>query len=838
MNSFWHDLRYAVRGMRRRPLLTCAMVLTLAVGIGLNSGAFTLIDAFFFRAPVEKDPSTFVAVLARYTGWYRTQEFFQGFTALDFDAMRKQSRSMATLAAWHGDEAALGNDVDKTGVMLVTCNFFSLYGLDRPKFGRLFLLEDCATPGSAPIAIIGERFWRRRYAADPQIIGKTIQLNRHPYTFVGVIPASFSMLEESGPGIWVPYTMQPDFWHGHDAFKRSDWYGWAWLTVEGRLKPGYSRSDAQAELNLIVRQQDRLYPGSQENASFSGRQTTVIVTNGSLIANPRIRSLAMLLIGLVMGPLLLVLLIACANVTMLLLSRATARRGEIAVRLALGAERARLLRMLASEGVMLAVIGGAISLCLALAFPSIVRWFIPDFSMNIKPNWAVFGYMAGVTFLAGCIAGLAPATESLKLDLATTLKQQQGASIGRSRMRSILMVSQVAMSFVLLAGAVLFLRLQYEMGSADPGFETAHVFLVQVGYLGPYAGSNTVQERNSGIAFYTALADRIRALPGVTSVAYAQTMPFMRSDTDEVRLPGQTKGQGRQASVDLVSANFFETLGVPIVRGRPFNNSDVTAQSQPPADDAAFDKQSIASIAVVSQSFARVFSPGQDPIGKVVEWGDPGRRVQIVGVARDTRSEGLGQFDDPRIYALMNWDIGGPMMIRFKGDADSLAPAIEKAVQSLDKEQLVVPRTFRSLLQEGAKEMSVLTEMVGTLAAFAVALAIIGIYGVVAFSTSQRIREFGIRMVLGATKRRIAVSVLLSGAKQIAVGLILGILLALPGSLALAKFFARAPFKTEMFDFASYGMAALLLVLVALAAMYIPARRAAKVDPMVALRYE
>ncbi|HEX5424566.1 MAG TPA: ABC transporter permease [Candidatus Acidoferrales bacterium] len=838
MNSVLRDIRYALRGMRRTPLLACAMVVTLAVGIGLNSGAFALLDAFLFRPPTDKDPATFVSVLANYTGWYRTQELFQGFTALDFLAIRNRSRSLTNIAAWHTDQATLGNDPNKIDVKLVTCNYFPLYGLQTPELGRLFRPEECGTPGAAPVALLGDSFWHNHYGADPRIVGRSIRLNQQPYTVVGVIPQDFSLLDESGPGIWVPYTMQPDFWHGHNAFKRSDWYGWAWLNIEGRLKPGYSRADAQAELNVIVQQQDHLYPGSEENSSYSGRRTTVLLTNGAFIENPRIRPLAMLLTGVVMGPLLLVLLIACANVTMLLLSRGAARRKEIGVRLALGAARSRLLRMLATEGAIVALASGALGIWLAIAFPTIMRSFIPDFRADVKPNWAIFAFLAAVTFMAGCIAGLAPATESVKVDLVTTLKQQQGTSPARSRMRAVLLISQVGMSFVLLTGAVLFMRLQHKIASADPGFETAHVFLVPASFLGPSAGTNTVREQYDRVAFYTELARRVRALPGVKSIAYAQELPFLRSDTEEVRVPGETKGQGRQASVDQVSANFFETLGIPIVRGRPFRDSDVTSETKPPADPAVFNRESVASIGIVSQAFARTFWPGQNPVGKTVEWGEGGARVQIVGVARDTKAEGFGQTDDPRLYTLMKWDFGGPLLVRFEGEPGSLAPAIEEAVRTLDSQQLVVPQTLRSLLQQGATDTKSLTEMATSVAAIAVVLAIIGIYGVVAFSTSQRIREFGIRMVLGASKRRIALSVLLLGAKQIAIGLLIGVVLALPASLALTKLFSRMPFKVNMFDFASYAIAAVMLFAVALAAMYLPARRAAKVDPMVALRYE
>jgi predicted permease len=804
------------------------MVLTLAVGIGLNTGVFAVLDGLMFRPQIEKDPSSFVQVLSRYSGWYPTEDLFQEFTALDYQAMRDQTRSLSILAAWHGNRATIEGETQPTSVILVTCNFFSLYGLERPKLGRLLLPEECSSPGGVPVAVISEELWRQRFSSDLGIIGKPIRLNRHAYVVVGVVPAHFSGRLE-GPGIWIPYTMQPEFWHGHDAFSKSDWYGWAWLTVEGRLKPGYSRSDAQAELGLIVGQQDRLYPGSKDDRAFPGRKTTVVVTNGSIIEQPRVRPFAVLVIPLILGPLLLVLLIACANVTMLLLSRAVARRSEIAIRLALGAGRIRLLRMLALEGLIVAGAAGAISLFLAFEIPEAFQWFIPDaIKFQPRPDLTVFAYLAGVTFFAGCIAGLAPATESLRLDLVTALKGKEGASTAKSQIREILIVTQVAMTFVLLAGATLFIRIQLDITSVDPGFETRHVFLVNEEYPGPDVGPGvTLQHyRDSIVSFFGMLDQRVRALPGVVSVAYVQAMPFVRPETQEIRLPNQAKGNGHQASLDVVSANFFETLGVPIVRGRAFQSSDVTTESHLPAEETDYEGHAFAPVGVISQAFARTFWPGQDPLGKVVEWGDPVRRVQILGVARDTKSEEFGMLDGPRLYVLMNYDFGGPLLVRFTGDAGLLAPEIEKAVQSVDVGQIVVPRTLRSILEEDAKDMSTLTDIALFLACLAIVLSVIGIYAVVTFSMSQRTRELGIRMVLGATKGRIVGPVLASGARQIGVGMLFGLLLALPGSWALAKLLKRAPFHISVFDFGVFGMAAALLTAVALAAMLISRRDA------------
>jgi len=540
MGTAWQDLRYALRGIARTPFLSFAVLLALLTGIGLNSAVFAVLDESWFRAPVEKDPSSFVQVIPSYTGWFETENQFHGFTVNDYEAIRTQTKSLQSVAAFSGaGNAKLDSGSAEAGLALVTCNFFNTYGWTLVK-GRFFLPQECSTPGSAQVVVVSEALWRTRYDSDPLIAGKVIHINQEPYTVVGVVRVQSPIWMKGG--LWVPYTMQPQIYHGYDGFKEHPDY--PWLSLVGRLKAGHAEPDAQAELNLIQSQQDRLIPG---------RKTMVQVTNGSMFQNPGTRSLGFLIVPLIMGPMVLILLVACTNVTMLLLSRAAARRSEIAIRIALGAGRARLLRMLATEGVIIAAVAGAISWYLARVLPGFLEAFVlrrgDDRAMG--PDWRVFAYLAGVTLIAAGIAGLAPAKASLKVDLLTSLKGQEGAATAPSRARNILIIAQMAMSFVLVAAGVLFVHLRHAVTSMDPGFETRHVLVV------PLTVSMPPYTPESAASFYRAVRERVRELPAVRSASYTDVVPF--SGVDEIRLPGEPAGE-LPVVVEHVSTDFFAAL--------------------------------------------------------------------------------------------------------------------------------------------------------------------------------------------------------------------------------------------------------------------------------------
>jgi hypothetical protein len=406
------DVLYAVRSARRTPLLTFVVVLALSVGIGLNAGVFTILNSMFLEPPTRKDPSSFVRIYPRYQGWYIGRPQDSSFNAEDYDAIRTQAHSLADVAAWQSISTTLDDVHKPSDSTLVTCNYFHVFGIDRPLLGRFFNPDECNPGTSIPVAVLSEHFWRNYYSADPHILGKVIHISRQPLTVVGILSDGSGDLADGG--VWIPYTLQPAFTHGKNAFQNPNW---AWLSLAGRLREGYTREDAAAELQTILRQRDRFY---LEQKTFTlDRKTSLTVTDGAFIRNPALQSLTITLMALIMGPLALVLLLACTNVTMLFLSRSIKRRGEIAVRLALGAGRARLMRMLAIESFLTAAVAGLISIYLAARFPALLFGTVDPATAYvasfIQTDWKVFGYLAALVLVATVASALAPLRESFPI---------------------------------------------------------------------------------------------------------------------------------------------------------------------------------------------------------------------------------------------------------------------------------------------------------------------------------------------------------------------------------------------------------------------------------------
>ena len=810
------DVLYAVRSVRRTPLLTFVVVLALSVGIGLNAGVFTMLDSMFLEAPTRKDPASFVQIYPRYQGWYLGRAQDSSFNAADYDAIRTGTRSIEDLAAWQSIGTTL-DDVHRPGSsVLVSCNYFRVFGIDRPLMGRFFNQDEC-NPGSAMrIAVLSEHVWRDAYSADPQIVGKTIHISRQPLTVVGIIADRASNLDS--PDLWIPYSLQPAFNHGRSAFQDANW---AWLTLAGRLRGGYSRADATAEMQTIMRQRDRSY--LEQKVFTLDRKTELVLTDGSFIRNPAMGSLVMLMMALIMGPLALVLLLACTNVTMLFLSRSVVRRGEIAVRLALGAGRGRLMRMLTLESFLTAAAAGIASIYLAWRFPSLLFGFADpahaSVVASIQPDWKVFAFLAVLVLVATVASALAPMRESFRFDLITALKGREGSATMRSQTTSALIVVQLAMSFVLLAAAVLFARMPYMVTHLNPGFETHQVMRVPLDIeVPPYTES-------SARAFIRSLEARILEVPGVQSLAWESVAPFNLPSASEIRMDNQTKGQGRPASVDNVSADFFSTFGISLLYGRAFVHSDVPATGS-------------AQVAIVSQTFAKTFWGDDSPVGKVVVTPDK-RRLTVIGIAADTRAERFSVLDGPRLYTLQNAEQrDGPLFVRFNGSAAPVAASIEAIVKGMDASQTDSPATIWDFLETNATAMRSLAKIILFMAGVAVVLAITGVYGVLTFAISQRTREFGIQMMLGASRRSIFRSVISRGLRQIALGIAIGIALALPAAWGFTRIAKNGWMHVDAFDVRVYGISAVILLAVSLSAMLLPALRATQVDPIQALRNE
>jgi predicted permease len=816
IGRLWQDFRRALRSARRAPLLSSVAVLALALGIGLNTGVFAIVNAMFLRVPTRVDPASFVQICPRYTGWFTGSDKNASFTTEDFDAIRSRSHTLREVAAWRQYPAFLEQGNRDISTLLATCNYFHVLGIDHPRIGRFFSSSECNRGAGAQVAVLNEPLWKNQFDADPRIVGKTIQLNGVPVTVVGVAPSDAANLLLGG--IFLPYTLAPQLDHAGDLLDSPDK---PWLSITGRLHPGFSRADAQAELTAIMSQQDRAYV--QRKVFAFNRKTFLVVIDGSEIENPALHDLVAGLMALLLGPLALILLLACSNVATLFLSRTIARRGEVAIRLALGVSRSRLAGMLLTESLVTVGIGGALSMVLAYRVPLMIFNILApgqaNFAARLGPDWRVFGYLAILMAAATVLSSLMPIRAAWKLDLLTALKGHEAAATVRSRTTSGLIVTQIALGFVLVCAAVIFGRMPGLIRGVDPGFEIHQTIAV------PLRVNTSENNRAKALVFYRALETKILAIPGVQSLAYASLQPFNQSAPDEIRLPRQTKGTGQPVSVDEVSDSFFSSFGIGVLRGRLFLSTDTTSTGAAP-------------VAVVSRALANEFWPGSDPIGQKVVMPDD-RYLTVVGVVADTRSERFGRLDGPRLYTLRDPSaLGGSLYVRFVGSAKPLETAIRKAVKSLDPVQTIAPQTIWESLEDQAEGMTAMAQIILVVASIALLMAVTGVYCVLSFAVNQRRREFGIKMVLGASRAEIFRLVLWRAVRNIAIGLISGVALAEPAMLLLNRFLARSPLPLHRFDSAVFGISAVLLAAVSLIAMYIPASRAMRTDPMRTLRTE
>jgi predicted permease len=808
LEIFFQDLRYALRMLRRNALLAAAVVLTLTIGIGLNASVFTVMNALLFRPRVQNDPASFVTIYVQHTNTNKTLRPGSTASIQEYNAFRAAS-TLSGLAATLRVGTTFGPENSTTArATLVSCNFFSIYGLDRALMGRLFLPEECATPGSAPVAVVTETLWRFHLGADPAAIGKTIYIGGYPYTLVGVAPANFSDALTDGTSFWIPFTMQAQF-GGANLFQQS---ATPWLSLNGRLSPGRTRTEAQTELNGLAARQDAL---------VLGHKTIVIATDGSILSAPGIGSRAFLITVGVLTPVMMILLLVCANVSTLLLSRATARKREIAIRLALGAGSGRLLRMLLTESLLLSGLSGVISVFLAYRMPAVwaSQFLEESSSFSLKPDWRVFIFVAGMTLFAGVLSGIAPAMESLKVDLNSSLKGEAGFFAGarrKWRSQDWLVGTQVALGLVLMVGAAIFIRATIRLAHNDPGYETRHVIASS---MSGKAIRATSQEFASQ---YRTEMQRIAALPGVQSVGYASNVAGAGPQV-QVSLPGIGAASTHGSFFNDVSPSYFQTLGIPILRGRTFTESE--ANSVPPAP-----------VAVVSQKFVQALWPVDDPLGKQFQ-DEQGRAFEVIGVARDTKPGAL--FDaDLQFYRVVPPGGQEDLLVRFTGDARPVQDAVRAIVYEESHGYMANPQTVQTLIDQAGDELWIVTEFALILGGISILLAVIGIYSVVAFGVSQRTRELGVRMALGATRGDIVRYVFSSGVKPIFAGMLAGAALTIGMMVLLAKMFANAPSFVNTHDPIASLVAAVLFLVVAAVAIYGPARRASRLDPVRALRYE
>ena len=805
--DFLQDLRYASRMLLKNPGFTAVAVIALALGIGANTAIFSVVNTVLLRPLPYTDPEQLVMVWedASRHGYPRDTPAAANF--VDWRDQNSVFSGMAAIADMNFNLTGVG-DPERLKGRRVSANLFPLLGVD-PQFGRVFTAAE-DQPGAQRVVLLSHRLWLRRFGGDQSIVSKSLTLNGENYTVVGVMPARFQF-PENDDELWVPIALTAE-----EAANRNRHY----LQVVARLKPGVTLEQAQSEMTTIGARLQQQYP--QSNADLGVAVTSL---HEHLVGD--IKPALLILLGAV-G---LVLLIACANVANLLLARAAIRQKEIALRVALGARRWRLLRQFLTESVLLATLGGILGLAIAYAGLLLLGSFIPENiaqAREISLDLKVLGFTLGVSLLTGFVFGLAPAIQALRMNQSETLKEGGRDSVtGRSgkRLRGLLVTAEVAVSLVLLIAAGLLINSFLRLRNIDPGFKVDRLLTMKIKLPEP-----KYEEFERRTAFYTDLIQRVQSLAGVRSAAVTTNLPLYRQgNSTSIRIEGRPDpppGQELIVVTRIVSPAYFDTMSIPLLAGRQFTDQDT--DTTPNA-------------VVISETMARRYWPGEEAIGKRIVFGRARSEadwIQVIGIVKDVRQFELNAEPRPQLY--MSYRQAGffaPEDLVVKTDVEpaSMAAAVRKAVWEIDKDQPVSNiKTMEEILGASIARQRFSMLLLGVFAGVALLLAAVGIYGVMSYSVAQRTHEIGIRMALGAQTGAVLKLAVGYGLKLVVAGVLIGLVAA----FMLTRLMSTLLFGVTPTDPVTFALISLLLVGVAAVASYIPARRATKVDPLIALRYE
>ncbi|HEX4948274.1 MAG TPA: ABC transporter permease [Blastocatellia bacterium] len=854
-DEMFQDLRFGIRMLLKNPGFTAVVILTMALGIGVNTALFTVFNAFALKPVPVKDVDSFVEI----TGVPQPGQWARRFSYPEYQDYAARTQTLVGLALIKEQGTTL--DIERTGhaqpdaaqsareefgyvsCQLVSANYFSLFGASMA-LGRGFLPEEERTPGTHPVAVLSHYFWEQAFKRDPQVIGRTIRLAGQPFVIVGVTAKEFNGTAPNRPACWLPLMMLSALSQKTQAAAS----GWqtdrsvlSFRNMWGRLKPGVTSEQAQAELHALTAQLAREYPGEHSKATVQLKRAPAYLSfdgDGSLLLMPPLS-------------VVLVLLIACANVANLLLARAAKRQKEIGTRLAMGATRQRIIRQLLTESMLIVLVGGGLGLLLSWwSLMALYPWVLSQFDLpgtslasvaiDLQPDFRVFGYTLLLVLLAGLAAGLAPAWQASRPNLTLALKGEGsvfGEQLSQSRLRNALIVVQLAFSLILLVSSGLLVRSLQKLQMVDLGFETARLFAIEVD-LGTARTRQTEELRQQ-------LEARLRALPDVQSVSRASRAPLSESaPSTAVALAGQTdRARMLDASYDFVSSSQLETLGVSLLQGRNFTEQEANAGAHVVVLSAAAVRklwpqfndlgqalgQSLGIAAgetkhVAPPTTAEATAPAPLPV------------YQVIGVARDTILGSVLERNDPLIYLPLS--PGNPageyLLVRTRTDAQPVMGMLRAEITARNPDAKLAMKATAEWWDLQLTPFRIVTNVALTLGLMALLLASIGLYGVMSFIVAQRTREIGIRVALGAEPRSILALFLKQGLRLISLGILLGLL----GGVATARLLALALVDLSPFDPLTFSGVSLCLAVVALLATYLPVRRAMQVDPMIALRHE
>ncbi|MBI2835085.1 MAG: ABC transporter permease [Acidobacteria bacterium] len=818
METLWQDVKHGARMLGKNPAFTALVVITLGLGIGANAAVFGVLNAFILRPLPVNDPRELVVIAVAHDGNHSPHPV----SYLDYRDYRQNSKAFADIAGFAVGFAGLSADNQAERIILsyVTGNYFSMLGV-RPALGRLILPTEGWKPGTDPVAVISDAYWRRRFGADPEIVGKRVLVNGRPFTIVGVTPPEFhgtyAIVDFDA---YLPLGMAIIDTGYREILTRRDDHA---MRLLGRLERGVSIKQAESSLKVVARQLEQHYPETNRSvAPFVFPEYLARPQPNAAEQIPLVATVFMLLVGMV-------LMVACVNVVNLLLARATVRQKELALRAALGAGRLRLIRQLLTESLLLAGGGALAGLLVGLWVVSMLgRVQLPGdlpIRFDLSFDWRVFGYVAAVALLTGIVVGLVPAFRAVRTDLNDVLREGgRGTSDGgRHRFRNALVVGQVAVSLVLLITAGLFVRSLQNARSVDLGFDARNVLnafmdVAQQGY-----------DETRGRSFYRELERQARSLPGVISASLAYSAPMgYYSSAEYINVEGQAPVSDKLrpiAGYNMIGPDYFTTMRIPLVAGRAFTEHD---------------DESSRRVAIVNEYMAHRFWPGANPIGKRFSMsGAGGPWLDIVGVSKDGKYNFIFQDKGSYFFAPIAQSYRSQRVLHLRTAVrpETLARAVQAEIRALDPNLPVFDVTTMERALEGGNGFFLLRMgalFAAALGGLGLILAVVGVYGVVSYSASRRTQEIGIRMALGADRRDILRLVVGHGLSLVAIGLAAGIAIA----AGLSRFIANLLFGISSTDAVTFAVVPLVLGLMGLMACYVPAMRATHVDPMTAVRHE